>query len=271
MSAATASQVGRKGPRSASHQRRSDSGILAEPRSWSPSWESQSYLLKKALTREKLRYDGAHYTLPLPLGPGKALQLTVHPVREKISIYLAAVGPKNLELTGEIADGWLAIFFSSEFSAESLASVRAGRERVGKTMDGFDVVPTVPLVVGEDWKACADPVRAYTALYVGGMGSRKQNFYNDLMVRMGFPAEAAEIQEKYLSRDYAGAMAAIPLEFLDATALLGPKERLVDKMKALAAAGVTTLSVSLMGQDFEQGIVSLRAVTDALDVSGVGS
>ena len=228
-------------------------------------------IVKKALTREKLRYEGEHYTLPLPDGPGKALQLTVHPVRDQIPIYLAAVGPKNLELTGEIADGWLAIFFSPEYSAESLASVKAGREKAGKTMDGFDVVPTVPLIVGEDWKACADPVRAYTALYVGGMGSRKQNFYNNLMVRMGFPAQAEEIQEKYLARDYAGAMAAIPLEFLDATSLLGPKERIADKMKALAAAGVTTLSVSPMLQDLEQGIAGLRAAADALDLAGVGS
>src|SRR5436190_6733648 len=91
-------------------------------------------IVKSALRREKLRYEGKHYTLPLPDGPGKALTLTVHPVREQIPIYLAAVGPKNLELTGEIADGWLAIFFSPEYSGESLGAVRAGREKAGKTM-----------------------------------------------------------------------------------------------------------------------------------------
>ncbi|GLZ28246.1 LLM class F420-dependent oxidoreductase [Lentzea sp. NBRC 105346] len=228
-------------------------------------------IVRLALTRQKVRYEGKHYTLPLPDGPGKALQLTVHPVREYIPIYLAAVGPKNLELTGEIADGWLAVFFSPEHSADSIASVKAGREKIGKTMDGFDVVPTAPLIVGDDWKACADPVRAYAALYVGGMGSRQQNFYNNLACRMGFEAEAAEVQEKYLARDYQGAMAALPVEFLDATSLLGPKERIADKMKALAAAGVTTLSVSPMLQDLEQGIAALRTAAEALDLAGVGS
>jgi hypothetical protein len=103
------------------------------------------------------------------------------------------------------------------------------------------------------------------------MGSRKQNFYNILMVRMGFPAQAEEIQEKYLARDYQGAMEAIPLEFLDATSLLGPKERIADRMKALAGAGVTTLSISPMLQDLEQGIAGLRTAAEALDLAGVGS
>ncbi|HEV7907967.1 MAG TPA: LLM class F420-dependent oxidoreductase, partial [Pseudonocardiaceae bacterium] len=215
-------------------------------------------IVRSALRREKVRYDGKHYVLPLPDGPGKALTMTVHPVREQIPIYLAAVGPKNLELAGEIADGWLAMFFSPEHSADSLASVRAGREKAGKTMEGFDVVPTAPLIVGEDWRTCADTIRPYAALYVGGMGSREKNFYNNLVVRMGFDKEAAEVQERYLARDYPGAMAALPLEFLDATALLGPKERIADRMKALAEVGVTTLTVSPMLQDLEQGIAALR-------------
>jgi F420-dependent oxidoreductase-like protein len=228
-------------------------------------------IVRSALRREKVRYDGKHYVLPLPDGPGKALTMTVHPVREQIPIYLAAVGPKNLELAGEIADGWLAMFFSPEHSADSLASVRAGREKAGKTMEGFDVVPTAPLVVGEDWRTCADTIRPYAALYVGGMGSREKNFYNNLVVRMGFDKEAAEVQERYLARDYPGAMAALPLEFLDATALLGPKERIADRMKALAEVGVTTLTVSPMLQDLEQGIAALRTAVEALDLAGVGS
>ena len=228
-------------------------------------------IVKMALRREKLRYEGQHYTLPLPDGPGKALTLTVHPVREEIPIYLAAVGPKNLELAGEISDGWLAIFFSPEFSGESLAAVKAGREKAGKTMEGFDVVPTVPMFVGDDWRSLADQVRPYAALYVGGMGSRKQNFYKDLATRMGFEAEAQEVQDKYLARDYAGAMAALPVEFLDATSLLGPKERIAEKMQALAQSGVTTLTVSPMLQDLEQGVAALRTAVEALDLAGVGS
>jgi F420-dependent oxidoreductase-like protein len=228
-------------------------------------------IVKTALRREKLRYDGQHYTLPLPDGPGKALTLTVHPVREEIPIYLAAVGPKNLELAGEIADGWLAIFFSPEHSTESFAAVKAGREKAGKTMEGFDVVPTVPLFVGDDWRSLADQVRPYAALYVGGMGSRKQNFYKDLATRMGFEAEAQEVQDKYLDRDYAGAMAALPVEFLDATSLLGTKERIAEKMQGLAQAGVTTLTITPMLQDLEQGVAALRTAVEALDLAGVGS
>src|SRR5438552_1328362 len=124
-------------------------------------------IVRMALRRERLSYAGEHYTLPLPGGPGKALTLTVHPARENIPVYLAAVGPKNLELAGEIADGWLAIFYSPEHAAEGRKHIEAGRAKAGKTMDGFDVVPTAPVVLGDDPAAAADAVRPYTALYVG--------------------------------------------------------------------------------------------------------
>jgi F420-dependent oxidoreductase-like protein len=228
-------------------------------------------IVKKALRRERVAFEGRHFTLPLPDGPGKPLKLIVHPVREEIPIYLASIGPKNLELTGEIADGWLAIFYSPEYGAESLELIRKGREKAGKTMDGFDVVPTAPVVLGDDWQTAADQVRAYAALYIGGMGSREQNFYNNLACRMGYEAEAAEIQNRYLAKDYAGAAAKVPLGFLDSTALLGPKERIAEKMQAMAESGVTTLSVSPVLQDLEHSIAALRAVVEALDRAGVGS
>src|SRR5213076_1086964 len=149
-------------------------------------------IVERALSRTNVAYDGEFYTLPLPDGPGKALRLTLHPVREHIPVYLAAVGPKNLELAGEIADGWLAVFFAPEHAAEQLDSIAAGRARAGLKLDGFDVVPSVPLVVGDDVAACAELVRWYAALYVGGMGSREQNFYNQLAVRMGYADAARE-------------------------------------------------------------------------------
>ncbi len=227
-------------------------------------------IVRKALRRERVTYEGRHFTLPLPDGPGKPLKLTVHPARERIPVYLASIGPKNLQLTGEIADGWLAIFYSPEYGPESLELIRQGREKAGKTMDGFDVVPTSPLVVGDDWQAAADQVRPYAALYVGGMGSREQNFYNNLACRMGYEAEAAEIQDRYLARDYAAAAAAVPLGFLDQTSLLGPRERVAEKMQALAESGVTTLTVSPVLQDLEQSIAALRVAVEALDLAGVG-
>jgi F420-dependent oxidoreductase-like protein len=227
-------------------------------------------IVRAALHRERVSYAGKHFTLPLPDGPGKPLKLTVHPVRAEIPIYLASIGPRNLELTGEIADGWLAIFFSPEHAGEQLALIKAGREKVGKTLEGFDVVPTTPLVVDDDWESAADTVRPYAALYVGGMGSREQNFYNNLACRMGYEAEAAEIQDLYLAKDYAGAAARVPVGFIDSTALLGPRDRIAERMVRLAEAGVTTLTVSVALQDLQRGTAALRVAAEALDKAGVG-
>ena len=234
----------------------------------SPVGRTREYasIVRSALRRERVKFEGEHFTLPLPDGPGKALRLTVRPARKHIPLYLAAIGPKNLELTGEIADGWLPVFFSPAHAGEQLAHIRAGAERTGRTLDGFDVVPTVPLVPGDDWKVCADAVRGYAALYIGGMGSKEKNFYNRLACRMGFEAEAADVQEKYLAGDRVGAMAAVPPEFLDATSLLGPKERIAEKMTEYAEAGVTTLSVSPYTPEPAE---ALRTAVEAWELAGV--
>ncbi|MGZ4616100.1 MAG: LLM class F420-dependent oxidoreductase [Actinomycetes bacterium] len=227
-------------------------------------------IVNMALSRQKVRYDGQHYVLPLPDGPGKALQLTVHPVREHIPTYLAAVGPKNLELTGELFDGWLAIFYSPEYAKESLGHIAAGRAKVGKTLEGFDVVPSMPMVVGDDPQACADPIRWYAALYVGGMGSREKNFYNQLAVRMGYEEAAKEVQDLYLDRKYDEAAAAVPFDFIDQTALLGSKERIAEKMQVLAASGVTTLTITPSGGSIEERLAGLTTAVEALELAGVG-
>jgi F420-dependent oxidoreductase-like protein len=231
-------------------------------------------IVRTALRRETVRYDGAHWTLPLPDGPGKALKLTVHPVREHIPIYLAAVGPKNLELAGEIADGWLAIFFAPEHADETVGHVAAGRKKAGKDLAGFDVVPTVPVVVGHDsadgLEACAAPLRHHAALYVGGMGSREQNFYNRLAVRMGYEDAARRVQDLYLARQHRDAAAAVPFEFIDRTALIGSPERIRDRLHAYAESGVTTLSVGTYAPTLEERVSTLRTMAEALDASGLG-
>jgi F420-dependent oxidoreductase-like protein len=227
-------------------------------------------IVRMALDRKKLSYQGQHYTLPLPDGPGKSIQLTVHGARTDIPIYVAAVGPKNLELAGEKADGWLAIFPSAQYLPEQLAHIAAGREKVGKTLDGFDVVPTVPVVVGNDVAACADPVRAYAALYIGGMGSREKNFYNQLATRMGYEAEAAEIQDRFLGKQYREAAAAVPFDFIDQTSLLGPVDRIAEGLQRYAGAGVTTLSVATYAGTLDERVATLRTMVEALDKSGVG-
>lgn len=226
-------------------------------------------IVKLALSRRKVQYDGEFFTLPLPDGPGKALVLTVHATRSEIPVYLAAIGPRNLELAGEIADGWLAIFFAPEHAGDLLASVAAGRAKVGRTLEGFDVVPTVPVVLGADVAACADAVRAYSALYIGGMGSREKNFYNQLAVRMGYDAAAAEVQDRYLARDYDGAAAAVPFDFIDRTALLGPAERVRDRLHAYAEAGVTTLTVATYAPTLDERLATLRTMAEVLDASGL--
>jgi F420-dependent oxidoreductase-like protein len=226
-------------------------------------------IVNLALSRQKVRYDGKTYQLPLPDGPGKALHLMLHPEREHIPIYLAAIGPKNLELTGELADGWLPVFFAPGYAAEQLERIGTGRAKVGKDLTGFDVAATVPISVGDDLDNCALPVRPYSALYIGGMGSREQNFYNALATRMGYGDAAAAVQDKYLSRDYDGASAAVPFEFIDATSLLGPVGRIADKIAEFADAGVTTISLAPYGGNADERIAVLRTAAEALEKSGV--
>ena len=232
-----------------------------------PLARTREYLavLELALARRTVAHEGAHYTLPLPDAPGKPLKLSFAPVRERVPTYLAAVGPKNLELAGELTDGWLAVFFAPDFADEQLAAVRAGREKVGKTLEGFDVVPTFPLVVGPDPRACADPVRGYAALYLGGMGSRTQNFYNALAVRMGYGEAAAAVQDLFLDRRQRDAMAAVPQEFIDATSLLGDRDRIADRLRLLAASGVTTCSVVPYGESLEEKLAALTVLAEAFE------
>ncbi|NJQ08764.1 LLM class F420-dependent oxidoreductase [Streptomyces lonarensis] len=227
-------------------------------------------IVRTAMARERLSHQGEHWTLPLPDGPGKPLKLTVHPVREHIPLYIAAIGPKNLEQTGEIADGALLVFFAPEHAEQTtLAPLRAGRATAGQTLDGFDIVPSVPMAVGDDTAALADGFRSYTALYVGGMGSRKQNFYNRLAQRMGYEKAAAEIQERYLAGDKEGAAAAVPHDLIDSTTLLGPMERIADRMQAYADAGVTTLSLVPAGHALEDRLQALRTGVAALERAGL--
>jgi F420-dependent oxidoreductase-like protein len=227
-------------------------------------------IVRLAMARERVEYQGEHYELPLPDGPGKALKMIIHPVREYLPIYLAAIGPKNLELAGEKCDGWLAIFYDAQFAPELIASVQAGKDKAGRPDVAFDICPTVPVIIGDDVQACADPVRGYAALYVGGMGSREQNFYNRLACRMGFEKEAGEIQDLYLDKKYLEAGAAVPFDFIDRTSLLGPVERVAERMQELAKSGVTTVNVSGFGGTQEQRVSTLRQVAEALDKSGVG-
>jgi F420-dependent oxidoreductase-like protein len=229
-------------------------------------------IVNSALRRETVAFEGKYFTLPLPDGPGKAIKLSIRPIRDHVPIYLAAVGPKNLELAGEIADGWLGILNDPSYLGEQLNHIKAGREtrQAGLGLDDFDVVASVPVVVGDDIAAAADPVRGYTALYIGGMGSREKNFYNALAVRMGYADEAKEVQDLFLAKKHREAMAAVPQQFIDSVSLLGQKERIAEKLTAYAEAGVTTISLTPFASTVDERIAAIRTVAEALDHAGIG-
>ncbi len=219
-------------------------------------------VVRQALARERLEFHGETLELPLPDGPGKALKLMITPVQERIPIYLAAIGPKNTALAGEIADGWMPTFFSPEHVDQLRGLLQEGADRAGRTLDGFDMAPTVQVYVSDDREAARDLMRPILALYIGGMGSRKQNFYNQLVQRYGFEAAAAEIQDLYLDGKKTEAGAAIPAELIDMVSLCGPREVVGERIAAFREAGVGTLTVSPMAFTAADRIEQLRAVAE---------
>jgi F420-dependent oxidoreductase-like protein len=206
-------------------------------------------IVRTILRREQpLEHHGAHYDIPYTgpgaTGLGRPLKLILHPDRTSVPVYLAAIGPRNVELTAEIADGWLPIFFSPERFAEVHApGLEAGFLRRGGRPEDFDVAPLVPVVVTDDVVAGRNFLRPMLALYVGGMGARGQNYYNRLAARYGFEAEAAEIQELYLDGKKAEAAAAVPDALLDEVALVGDRARIGDRLAAWRECGATTLII----------------------------
>jgi F420-dependent oxidoreductase-like protein len=219
-------------------------------------------VVRMALKRERVVYSGATLQLPLPDGPGKPLKLTIAPVQEQIPIYLAAIGPRNTALAGEIADGWLPTFFSPEHVGMFRARLQEGADRGGRSLDGFDVAPQVSVHINDDIDAARNFMRPALALYVGGMGSRKQNFYNALVCEYGFEEAAAEIQDLYLDGKREEACRAIPDELIDMVSLVGPRAMVADRLAAFRDAGVGTLLVSPLGYTREQQFEQLRTLAE---------
>jgi F420-dependent oxidoreductase-like protein len=197
-------------------------------------------IVRSALRRERLEHHGEHYDIPLQdgTGLGKPLKLMARPLRSDIPIYLAAISPRAVEQACEIADGWLPIFWSPEKARDVFASALA------RAVPGFDVAPNAPAILIDDVEAGREFLKPYYALYVGGMGARGKNFYNDLMRRYGYEAEAERIQELYLGGSKRDAAAAVPDAFVDEVALVGPKERLAERLDAWRESGATSLLVS---------------------------
>jgi F420-dependent oxidoreductase-like protein len=219
-------------------------------------------VVRRALARERLEFHGETIELPLPDGPGRALKLTIAPVQERIPIYLAAIGPRNTALAGEIADGWLPTLLAPEHMGEMRAHLEEGAARAGRSLEGFDIAPSVQLFVTDDIAAARDALRPFMALYMGGMGSRRQNFYNRLMVRYGYERAAREVQDHYLAGRRDEAAAALPDALIDQIALIGPRERIAERLEVYREAGVGTLGVTPFAFTREERVAQLRILAE---------
>jgi F420-dependent oxidoreductase-like protein len=205
-------------------------------------------IVRSILAREKpLEHAGEHYRIPYAgadaTGLGKPLRSILHG-RADLPIYIAAIGPRNVALAAEIADGWLPVYFSPERTAVFKSALAEGfaRRAPGRSpAEAFDIAPAVAVVCGRDAAACRAQVKPRLALYIGGMGARGRNFYNDLAARYGYEGEARRIQELYLAGKREEATAAVPDTLVDEVALCGPRERIRDRLAAWKAAGITTL------------------------------
>ena len=219
-------------------------------------------VVRMALAHQKVEFHGETIELPLPDGPGKVLKLTIRPAQAKIPIYLAVLGPKNVALAGEIADGWLPVFFSPEHTSTLRVPLEEGAARAGRSLDDFRICPSVNVMIGDDLGAARDAMRPMLSLYVGGMGSKEQNFYNRLVSTYGFEAAAKEVQDLYLAGRKSEAAMALPDALIDAVSIVGPRDHARERIRAFKEAGVDTLIVSPMALDNETRKQQLRLVAE---------
>lgn len=222
-------------------------------------------ICRKVWRREVVVHQGKHYQLPLDTPLAKPLKLINRPVRERIPIILAAVGPKNVEMAAEIAEAWQPLFFYPEKAgAVWQSSVDAGLAKRQADLGPLDIMVSAPLAITENPDKLLDGYRAQLALYIGGMGAREKNFSNDVARRYGFEREAKLIQDLYLDGRKAEAIAALPEELVRATSLVGPASYVRERVAAFAAAGVTTLQVTMLAPTHAERIQAIETLRDIL-------
>lgn len=226
-------------------------------------------VVRAALAGRQVDHQGEHLRVPLPGGRGTGFRLHAPLVSPRIPIYLAAVGERGLELAGEISDGWFGVFSSPERVTEVIGHLESGRRRGDLAGQPFEVIPSVSIAVDEDLEAAALPVRHHVARFVS-LGHRADNFYFRLLERLGHGEAAVEIQDRAQSGDTAGAVAAVPFEFVDSVSLLGPPDRVAERMAAYARAGVTTLALSPVGSDPAARRASVQVAAEAIGLVGSG-
>jgi F420-dependent oxidoreductase-like protein len=232
-------------------------------------------IVKQIVARDgRLEYQGKHFTLPLKegegvTGQGKALKLNMHPIRNEIPVYLGAIGRKSVELAAEIADGWIPIFFSVDKWQEAWGEhIDEGLAKGGRSREDFQVSPSVQVAIDGDLDAARGLVKAGLLLYLGGMGSKKTNFYADLTRRFGFAEVADEVQSLYLDGKREEAYAAIPNELVDATAMIGTEDEVAERVGRFVEHGVDRMIVSPMHGNTEQNLATLEKLSDMV---GAGS
>jgi F420-dependent oxidoreductase-like protein len=215
-------------------------------------------IVRMALRRERLNYDGE--TIKLDMG----LKLINHPVRDAVPIIIAALGPKNLEMTGEIADGWMPTLLAPNHMDVFKPHLEAGLAKSGRAWGALQITPAVITGVYDDVDTIRQMVKPFIALYVGGMGSRERNFYNQLVQRYGYVEEARQIQDLYLARDKSGAAALVPDALVDETSAVGPVGRVREKLAELESVGVTMPVLGIMAFDQETRLKTLEALAPGL-------
>jgi F420-dependent oxidoreductase-like protein len=213
--------------------------------------------------RERLDYHGRHYTLPLDggTGLGKPLKLINHPVRMSIPIVVAALGPKNVALAAELAEGWQPIFYFPEKAGLTWdAPLAEGKAKRDPRLPALDVIAEAPVAIGDDVTHLRDVTRPFFALYIGGMGARGRNFYYDLACRFGYADEANRIQDAYLSGRKDEAAALVPAELVEKTSLIGPHGYVKERLAAFREAGVTTLNLTALSPTHERRVSDIETI-----------
>lgn len=226
-------------------------------------------ICRKIWRRERLVHHGSKYHMPLPEGEGtglgKPLKLITHPVRDDIPIAVASLGPKSVEVTAELADAWLPVFWLASKARERWGdSLSTGTARRDPARGPLDIYVGGTVGIGEGLEPLRDAGRPMTALYVGGMGAREKNFYNDVFASYGYEREAKQIQDLYLSGKKAEAAAAIPKSFIEATTLIGPEGFVRDRLSELRESGVTSLNVGFVGRTLDERVATLGKLQEIL-------
>jgi F420-dependent oxidoreductase-like protein len=220
-------------------------------------------IIKLGLASERIAYEGEHYCLPRPGGEGKPIRLS-QPPQADLPLYLATLGPKAMEMTGELANGWLGTSFMPEQADIFLEPLQRGLAKSGRTLADIDVQVGGSLEIDDDVERLIDARRPAMAFTLGGMGSAKTNFYNDAFKRAGYAEAAEEVQALWVSGDKEAAIRAVPDEMVLKTNLIGTRDMIIDRIKAYAAAGVTTLRISTSGQNWRERTETLAEATDLI-------